>query len=102
MTSEPSLAGQVALVTGASSGLGRATAIRLAGAGADVAVFARGAQDLERTLSAVGDAGRLAVTVDLANADELLLAADRVLAEFGRVDILVNCAATEVPATSSG
>jgi len=99
MSGEASLAGQVALVTGASSGLGRATAMRLAHAGADVALLARGARDLERTASAISRGGTrsLPITADLAQADEVIQAAERVLAELGRVDILVNCAATDVP-----
>jgi NAD(P)-dependent dehydrogenase (short-subunit alcohol dehydrogenase family) len=51
------LDGQVALVTGASSGLGRATALAMAQAGADVAVLARGKQDLEQVEAEVGLGG---------------------------------------------
>ena len=55
------LAGRVALVTGASSGLGRATAVALAQAGADLALLARGRQDLEQAAAEVDRAGRRAL-----------------------------------------
>ena len=62
------LDGQVAVVTGASSGLGRATALAMAQAGADVALLARSARDLSEVVAGVEAAGRrgLALLVDLA------------------------------------
>lgn len=74
MTDSGPLTGQVALVTGASSGLGRATALALATAGADVAVLARCTTHLETTVEEIhgltnAGAGRaVAVPVDLADA----------------------------------
>jgi short-subunit dehydrogenase len=65
------LEGRAALVTGASSGLGRATAIALAQAGADVALVARSAEELESTQEEVSKTGRRALTLptDLAKVD---------------------------------
>ena len=94
------LAGRVALVTGASSGLGRATAVALAQAGADVALLARGQHDLEQVAAEVEWAGRrgLVLVADLADAQALTGAVARVVEAFGRVDVLVNAAGTDVPA----
>jgi NAD(P)-dependent dehydrogenase (short-subunit alcohol dehydrogenase family) len=94
------LAGQVALVTGASSGLGRATAVALAQTGADVALLARSKQGLEQAAAEVERAGRrgLVAVADLADAEALTGAVARVVEAFGRVDVLVNAAGTDVPA----
>jgi 3-oxoacyl-[acyl-carrier protein] reductase len=94
------LHGQVAVVTGASSGLGRATALALGQAGADVALLARSAQDLEDTAASVRASGRraLVLPVDLANENEILAAVEGVVSQWRRIDILVNAAATDVPA----
>jgi NAD(P)-dependent dehydrogenase (short-subunit alcohol dehydrogenase family) len=93
------LGGQVAITTGASSGLGRASALALAGAGADVALLARTASDLEQVAAQVRSSGRraLPIAIDLARESEILAAVERVVAELGRVDILVNAAGTDVP-----
>ena len=94
------LTGQSALVTGASSGLGRATALGLARTGADVALLARSEGDLQRVAQEVaGTTGRraLPLPLDLANEAQLLGAVDEAVAAFGRVDILVNAAGTDVP-----
>jgi len=87
------LDGQVSIVTGASRGLGRALAEALAGAGADVVLTGR---QLD-TLTAVADpirekTGRkvLPLVLDQANLAELQPAVDRIMAEFGRIDVLVN------------
>lgn len=93
------LEGQVAIVTGASSGLGRATAVALARAGAQVALLARTEDDLRHAASEVEAAGgrALALPVDLAREGELASAVERAVEAFGRVDVLVNAAATDVP-----
>src|ERR1051326_7134819 len=89
------LDGRVALVTGASAGLGQAIAIALAEAGADVACHGN-SRSPEATCAAVAEAGRtaLAVTGDLSNTETPRQLIDAVLAKFGRVDILVNNAGT--------
>jgi 3-oxoacyl-[acyl-carrier protein] reductase len=94
------LDGQVALVTGASSGLGHATAVALAQAGADVALLARGEQDLEQVAAEVERVGgrALVLVADLADAAALLGLVAQAVAVFGRVDVLVNAAGTDVPA----
>lgn len=95
------LEGRVALVTGASSGLGRASAVALAEAGADVALVARSEEDLRGTEGRVsGFGGRaLVLPMDLASVEETTGAVERTLEEFGRVDVLVNAAGTDAPGT---
>jgi short-subunit dehydrogenase len=93
------LDGQVALVTGASSGLGRATAVTMARADTDVALLARGEQDLEQAATEVEQVGgrALVLVADLAGSEELVGAVARVAEAFGRIDVLVNAAGTDVP-----
>ena len=93
------LRGKAALVTGGSSGLGRATAVALAAAGADVAVLARGSADLQQTVEQIeAHAVRAsAVAVDLADVDAVEQAVHQVRGEIGGVDVLVNAAGTDVP-----
>ena len=95
------LEGRAALVTGASSGLGRATAVALARAGADVALVARSAADLGEAAEEVSETGRRALVLpaDLADEKEALSTVERTVGEFGRVDVLVNAAGTDVPGT---
>ena len=97
------LDGRVAIVTGASSGLGVAFAQALAEAGADVALAARREDRLAETRRLVEEAGRRAITVrtDVAEPEDCRALVDAAMAEFGRVDILVNNAGigTAYPAT---
>lgn len=86
------LAGQVALVTGAARGLGRAISLALAHAGADVALGLRDAGtggDLVREVQALGRRA-LPLQMDMTHLDEISSAVDRAVAGFGRLDILVN------------
>lgn len=99
MVEPGSLDGRRAVVTGGSSGLGRATALSLAAAGADVAVLARGGRDLAESAAQVRGTGRTAVpvVVDLADPEQIDRAMAQVHDELGTVDILVNAAGTDVP-----
>jgi 3-oxoacyl-[acyl-carrier protein] reductase len=93
MTSQGTMNGKVALVTGGSRGIGAATALRLAREGADVAVtYVSGkeaAEDVVRSVEALGRRG-LALWADSSDAAEAGGVVDRVVAEFGRLDVLVN------------
>lgn len=84
--------GKTAFVTGASSGIGRLLAVRLAAAGADVALVARREAELARTAADVERHGRRAVVLpcDVADRRQVFAAAERALAALGHVDILVN------------
>ncbi|RZT86546.1 NAD(P)-dependent dehydrogenase (short-subunit alcohol dehydrogenase family) [Pseudonocardia sediminis] len=97
------LDGKVAVVTGASSGLGVAFARGLAEAGADVVLGARRAEKLAETVAMVEGLGRraLAVTTDVASQPDCQALVDAAMEDFGRVDVLVNNAGigTAVPAT---
>ena len=90
-----SLKGKVALVTGASQGIGRATSVALAGAGAKVAVAARTADKLASLVAEIEAAGgeALAVPMDVADAAQVKAGFQQTLAKFGKLDILVNNAA---------
>ncbi|MBI1763356.1 MAG: 3-oxoacyl-[acyl-carrier-protein] reductase [Acidobacteria bacterium] len=89
------LNGQIALVTGGSQGIGRATALVLADCGADVAVLARSLDKCEAVAEEIRAKGRraLAVRGDLGNAEEIKAAIERVAKELGPINILVNNAA---------
>ena len=88
------LAGQVALVTGGSRGIGLAIARRLGHMGARLAICARSPERLEfaRLQMASDDVIALAIAADVTRAFEVTAAIDRVQTEIGPIDILVNCA----------
>jgi len=86
------LTNQIAVVTGAGRGIGRAIALKLAAEGADVACVSRTAENSEKVAQEVRALGRKswAHAVDVANSAAVNAAAEKILAETGRVDILVN------------
>ena len=90
-----SLSGQIALVTGGSQGIGRATALALAHQGADVAIMARSIEKCEAVADEIRALGRRALPIqgDLARADQIKAAVEKVGAELGPISILVNNAA---------
>src|SRR5215207_9484208 len=84
------LAGTVALVTGASSGIGEATARALSACGASVALVARRADRLEHLASSLRDASVIAA--DLTDRTQAADAVEQAVRTFGRLDIVVNAA----------
>jgi len=90
-----SLKDKIALVTGASQGIGRATSLALAEAGASVAVAARSTDKLATLVAEIEAAGgaALAIPMDVADAAQVKAGFQQALAKFGRLDILVNNAA---------
>lgn len=87
-----SLDGRTAMVTGASRGLGRAIALGLAEAGADLIVAARDAEKLEETAAEIRAMGRAARTIafDLADLDAVQAATNQIISDGATIDILVN------------
>jgi NAD(P)-dependent dehydrogenase (short-subunit alcohol dehydrogenase family) len=92
------LTGKVAVVTGSSRGLGRAIALALAKAGADVVITSRTRDSLKPVKQEAAACGRkaLSLELDVRKQDSIRAMADRALGHFGRVDILVNNAGMNV------
>jgi 3-oxoacyl-[acyl-carrier protein] reductase len=86
------LANQIAVVTGAGRGIGRAIALKFAAAGADIACVSRTAENSEKVAAEVRTLGRKAwaYAVDVADAKAVAAVGEKILADAGRVDILVN------------
>ena len=86
------LANQIAVVTGAGRGIGRAIALKFAAEGADVVVVSRTAENSEKVAAEIRALGRKAwaLAVDVADSAAVSAAADKILADCGKVDILVN------------
>ncbi|MGV9679041.1 SDR family oxidoreductase [Nocardia sp. NPDC003482] len=95
------LDGRVAVVTGAGRGIGAATALALAEAGADVAIAARTAAQLDEVADKIRALGRRALTMpcDLSDLAAVTAFADTAAAEFGRLDIVVNNVGGTMPNT---
>ena len=93
------LAGKVAIVTGASAGIGRGSALGLAEAGASVVIAARTASTLDDAAAEIAKTGArvLAVVTDVNDAAQLDRLARAAVSEFGRIDILVNNAGGTAP-----
>jgi NAD(P)-dependent dehydrogenase (short-subunit alcohol dehydrogenase family) len=104
MSSAWTLAGRHALVTGASSGLGRAVALELAELGAAVCVTARRAEALAELAAEITAAGTLAVAVpgDLADEDSCRVVVDEAAERLGGLDVLVNNAGVGEDGASGG
>jgi NAD(P)-dependent dehydrogenase (short-subunit alcohol dehydrogenase family) len=86
------LTGRVAVVTGAGTGIGRATAILLAQRGADVAICGRRQDKIEEAAERIRETGRraLAIQTDVRKPDQCSALMEKVVAEWGRIDILIN------------
>ncbi len=99
-----SVAGRVALVTGAASGMGRATAFLLVDEGAKVAIVDRAAEGVAKVVDEITAAGGTAkgYVVDLAEADAIPALVDSIRADLGPVDILINNAGMSWPANITG
>ncbi|HYP62297.1 MAG TPA: SDR family NAD(P)-dependent oxidoreductase, partial [Acidocella sp.] len=94
MVQATDMAGRAALVTGAASGLGRATALALTKAGADVCIVDVNPKGLEETAASIRELGGkvLVHAADLSVAENCAPAVEAALAEFGRLDALCNVA----------
>lgn len=93
-----SLQGKVAVITGGSRGIGEATAIEFAKAGADVVVASRKLAELERVAAEIKKLGRKAMAVEthVGRMEQLQPLVDKAVAAFGTIDILVNNGGTSV------
>ncbi|WP_090744437.1 SDR family NAD(P)-dependent oxidoreductase [Mesobacillus persicus] len=92
------LSGKVAIVTGAGRGIGRALAIGLAEAGADVALISRTEADLERTAASIHELGRrtLILQTDVTSREQVRDTVERVMREWGEIDLLINNAGMNI------
>jgi NADP-dependent 3-hydroxy acid dehydrogenase YdfG len=89
MVSTEQTSGQVAVITGASSGIGAATARALAGHGYNLALLARRLDRIEALAAELGDTA-IAIAADVTDRDSLVTAANRTQAELGGADVLIN------------
>ncbi len=100
---ERPLTGKVAVITGASHGLGKATAGHLAALGADVVLIGRDAERLNQTATHLSQHGTrvLAMPCDVSHGAAVQATAEQIIQEMGRVDILINNAGIPAPRTFS-
>ncbi|MGH3720061.1 MAG: SDR family NAD(P)-dependent oxidoreductase [Pseudonocardiaceae bacterium] len=98
-TTQPALAGSVALVTGGGRGIGRVLALALADAGAAVGLIARSTEQLAESARLIEAAGGVVaeVSADLADPDSAAIAVEKLRSELGPVDLLVNNAGISGP-----
>src|SRR5436190_10478272 len=99
MSASFGLEGKRALVTGGGRGIGRAIALALADAGADVAITSRNGDDAEPVAAEIGAKGRrsLALVLDVRTGASIRACFERLAREWGTIDILVNNAGTNIP-----
>ena len=92
ITEEYRVDGKVAIVTGAGRGIGKAIALTLAEAGADITVVARTREQIEQTAEEIRQLGRKALTlpIDVTQEDQVKEVVEQTLSQFGQIDILVN------------
>jgi short-subunit dehydrogenase len=97
-TLEDAVDGKITLITGGSSGIGEATAKKIAGAGGEVVLVARTRENLEKVADEIRSKGGTAhvYPCDLVDMDAIAEMADQVLADLGRVDILINNAGKSI------
>ena len=96
---EFSIEGKIAIVTGAGRGIGKAIALTMAEAGADIAVVDLNAKSAEQTTEEIRQLGRkaLAITADVTNEDQVKATVEQTVSQFGKIDILVNNAGLGPP-----
>ena len=95
---EYSIEGKVAIVTGASKGIGKSIALTLAEAGANVTVAARTVKQIEETADGIRQLGQkaLAVPTDVTKADQVKRVVEQTVSQFGKIDIMVNNAGIDL------
>lgn len=94
-----SVEGNVAIVTGGGRGIGKAIALTLAEAGADISVVARTAKRIEQTAEEIRQLDRkaLPISIDVTKGDQVKEAVEQTLSQWGKIDILVNSAGIGSP-----
>jgi NAD(P)-dependent dehydrogenase (short-subunit alcohol dehydrogenase family) len=93
-----SFTGKIALMTGGTSGIGRATAVAFARAGASVVALGRRQREGEKTIDLVREAGGDGIFIggDLAREADVIAAIDHALSRFGQIDFAANCAGVDL------